>query len=162
MSDPDQDPVEVMLKKTGCIELHYKVQECIAETGDWRSCQDKLALIVRADLKMSKGKTAAQCAHAAVLCVQEAQSSNEREAQQLLDSWLVKGQPKIVLKVDGGFEDLIKLQEKAAECGVVSALVQDAGRTQLAAGTATVLGIGPDTVEKIDKLVGLCEIIVIE
>ncbi|CAD7011297.1 unnamed protein product [Ceratitis capitata] len=35
-----EDPVEFMLKKTGCIELHYKVQECIAETGDWRRCQE--------------------------------------------------------------------------------------------------------------------------
>ncbi|XP_062715434.1 cytochrome c oxidase assembly factor 4 homolog, mitochondrial [Aedes albopictus] len=34
------DPVEQMLLKTGCINLHYKVQECIAETGDWRKCQD--------------------------------------------------------------------------------------------------------------------------
>ncbi|KAK2589053.1 hypothetical protein KPH14_001890 [Odynerus spinipes] len=34
------DPVEQMLKKTGCIELHYQVQECIAETQDWRKCQD--------------------------------------------------------------------------------------------------------------------------
>ncbi|XP_044761888.1 cytochrome c oxidase assembly factor 4 homolog, mitochondrial [Coccinella septempunctata] len=33
------DPVEEMLKRTGCIELHYKVQECIAETQDWRKCQ---------------------------------------------------------------------------------------------------------------------------
>lgn len=38
MSDTE-DPVELMLKRTGCIELHYKVQECIAETGDWRRCQ---------------------------------------------------------------------------------------------------------------------------
>ncbi|CAB3222627.1 unnamed protein product [Arctia plantaginis] len=36
----DEDPVESMLKKTGCLELHYKVQECIAETKDWRKCQD--------------------------------------------------------------------------------------------------------------------------
>ncbi|XP_067628501.1 cytochrome c oxidase assembly factor 4 homolog, mitochondrial [Eurosta solidaginis] len=35
----NEDPVELMLKKTGCIELHYKVQECIAERGDWRRCQ---------------------------------------------------------------------------------------------------------------------------
>ncbi|XP_040169725.1 cytochrome c oxidase assembly factor 4 homolog, mitochondrial [Anopheles arabiensis] len=34
------DPVEQMLKSTGCLNLHYKVQECIAETGDWRLCQD--------------------------------------------------------------------------------------------------------------------------
>ncbi|XP_060519785.1 cytochrome c oxidase assembly factor 4 homolog, mitochondrial [Cylas formicarius] len=33
------DPVEEMLKKTGCIELHFKVQECITETQDWRKCQ---------------------------------------------------------------------------------------------------------------------------
>ncbi|KAM7343600.1 peptidyl-tRNA hydrolase 2, mitochondrial [Cochliomyia hominivorax] len=114
----------------------------------------KLALIVRADLKMSKGKTAAQCAHAAVLCVQEAYCSDKKEAQQLLESWLIKGQPKIVLKVDGGYDDLIKLQKEAQKFGVISALVQDAGRTQLAAGTATVLGLGPDTVNRIDKLVG--------
>ncbi|VEN44876.1 unnamed protein product [Callosobruchus maculatus] len=37
------DPVEEMLKKTGCIELHYKVQECIAETHDWRKCQDRVS-----------------------------------------------------------------------------------------------------------------------
>lgn len=56
--DFDEDPVTSMLKKTGCIELHYKVQvlpsdsltkpffqaftlfqECIAETQDWRKCQ---------------------------------------------------------------------------------------------------------------------------
>lgn len=36
------DPVEQMLKRTGCIELHYKVQECIAETQDWRKCQDRV------------------------------------------------------------------------------------------------------------------------
>ncbi|XP_013098496.1 peptidyl-tRNA hydrolase 2, mitochondrial [Stomoxys calcitrans] len=114
----------------------------------------KLALIVRTDLKMSKGKTAAQCAHAAVLCFQEAQCSSNRKTQELLNSWFVKGQPKIVLKVEGGYEDLIKLKSEALQQGVVAALVQDAGKTQLAAGTATVLGIGPDTVENIDKLVG--------
>ncbi|KAK5640208.1 hypothetical protein RI129_011019 [Pyrocoelia pectoralis] len=34
------DPVEEMLKKTGCIEMHYKVIECFSETKDWRKCQD--------------------------------------------------------------------------------------------------------------------------
>ncbi|KAL1516953.1 hypothetical protein ABEB36_000780 [Hypothenemus hampei] len=36
------DPLELMLKKTGCMELHFKVQECIAETQDWRKCQDQV------------------------------------------------------------------------------------------------------------------------
>ncbi|CAG9789848.1 unnamed protein product [Diatraea saccharalis] len=40
--DGDDDPVESMLKKTGCLELHYKVQECIATTKDWRKCQTEV------------------------------------------------------------------------------------------------------------------------
>lgn len=39
-SNSIEDPVELMLQRTGCIELHYKVQECISETGDWRKCQE--------------------------------------------------------------------------------------------------------------------------
>ncbi|XP_055920256.1 cytochrome c oxidase assembly factor 4 homolog, mitochondrial [Eupeodes corollae] len=56
MSDIE-DPVELMLKKTGCIELHYKVQECIAETGDWRSCQDKVKEFKECMLKYTKEQT---------------------------------------------------------------------------------------------------------
>ncbi|XP_011693217.1 PREDICTED: cytochrome c oxidase assembly factor 4 homolog, mitochondrial isoform X2 [Wasmannia auropunctata] len=37
-----EDPVERMLKKTGCMELHYQVQECIAEHQDWRKCQNEV------------------------------------------------------------------------------------------------------------------------
>lgn len=38
----EQDPIDLMLKKTGCIDYHYRVQECIAEFGDWRHCQNKV------------------------------------------------------------------------------------------------------------------------
>ncbi|XP_017888228.1 cytochrome c oxidase assembly factor 4 homolog, mitochondrial-like [Ceratina calcarata] len=37
-----EDPVEEMLKRTGCMDLHYQVQECIAETQDWRKCQEQV------------------------------------------------------------------------------------------------------------------------
>lgn len=37
-----EDPVEQMLKKTGCMELHYQLQECVAETQDWRKCQEQV------------------------------------------------------------------------------------------------------------------------
>ncbi|XP_068626060.1 cytochrome c oxidase assembly factor 4 homolog, mitochondrial [Battus philenor] len=40
--ESDDDPVESMLKKSGCLELHYKVQECIATTKDWRKCQNEV------------------------------------------------------------------------------------------------------------------------
>ncbi|XP_037950156.1 peptidyl-tRNA hydrolase 2, mitochondrial [Teleopsis dalmanni] len=110
----------------------------------------KLALVVRGDIKMSKGKTAAQCAHAAIMCYQEAQNNNAK--QQLLNAWTYTGQPKIVLRINS-YEDIIALQKQAANINVVAAVVKDAGHTELAPGTPTVLGVGPDTVERIDKLV---------
>ncbi|XP_054610326.1 cytochrome c oxidase assembly factor 4 homolog, mitochondrial [Dunckerocampus dactyliophorus] len=35
----EDDPVELMISRTGCAELHYAVQECMAERQDWRACQ---------------------------------------------------------------------------------------------------------------------------
>lgn len=111
----------------------------------------KLALIVRGDLKMSKGKTAAQCAHAAIMCYQGALQGSEAQ-NAILQRWCRMGQPKIVLRVDS-FEQLNELEVKAQEANVVAALVRDAGRTQLEAGTATVLGLGPAPATDLDKLV---------
>lgn len=112
--------------------------------------QTKLALIVRSDIKMSKGKTAAQCSHAAVLCYQRAQSSSNKKT--ILESWNFCGQPKIVLRIDS-LDDMIQLEQKARQSNVIAEIVRDAGRTQLEPGTATVIGIGPDNLEMIDKLV---------
>ncbi|XP_017960459.1 probable peptidyl-tRNA hydrolase 2 [Drosophila navojoa] len=111
----------------------------------------KLALIVRGDLKMSKGKTAAQCAHAAVLCYQNASKGSEKQ-NALLQRWCQMGQPKIVLRVDN-YEQLNGLQQRAQKADIVAALVRDAGRTQVEPGTATVLGLGPAKAADVDKLV---------
>ena len=40
--DPDEDRVERILREKGCLELHYAVQECIADTKDWRKCQNQV------------------------------------------------------------------------------------------------------------------------
>lgn len=108
----------------------------------------KLALIVRSDLKLTKGKTASQASHAAVMCFKKTLDSDP----SLADKWLLVGQPKIVLKVES-LDDLENLRERAKAAGVVSTLVLDAGRTHIAPGTATCLGLGPDYDEKIDALV---------
>jgi cytochrome c oxidase assembly factor 4 len=34
----DVDPVVAKLSKIGCLEKHYKVQDCYFETKDWRKC----------------------------------------------------------------------------------------------------------------------------
>ncbi|KQS39169.1 probable peptidyl-tRNA hydrolase 2 [Drosophila erecta] len=111
----------------------------------------KLALVVRSDLKMSKGKTAAQCAHAAVMCYQSSVQGTKLQ-NAILQRWCRLGQPKIVLRVDN-FEQLSSLERQAQEANVVAAMVRDAGRTQLESGTATVLGLGPAPAEDVDKLV---------
>ncbi|XP_028134817.2 cytochrome c oxidase assembly factor 4 homolog, mitochondrial isoform X2 [Diabrotica virgifera virgifera] len=56
------DPVEEMLKKTGCINLHYKVQDCISETKDWRQCQSQVTEFRRCmqEHQESKIKTGSQ------------------------------------------------------------------------------------------------------
>jgi peptidyl-tRNA hydrolase, PTH2 family len=108
----------------------------------------KMALVVRTDLKLSKGKTAAQCAHAAIICYQ---NSMEQEPR-LLKQWCQYGQAKVVLKVDN-LSELLKIQEMAQKHGIVTGLVVDAGRTQVEAGTCTVLGLGPERPEKLDAVI---------
>lgn len=110
--------------------------------------QLKLVIVVRADLKLTKGKTASQAAHAAVTCFKNTIEHNS----SLADQWFKVGQPKIILKVDS-IADLENLQDQARKSGIVSALVCDAGRTHIAPGTATCLGLGPDYDDKIDALV---------
>jgi len=40
--EDEHDAVEEMLKKTGCIQEFYDVQECMGDHRDWRACQDKV------------------------------------------------------------------------------------------------------------------------
>lgn len=108
----------------------------------------KLVLVIRTDLKLTKGKIASQTAHAAVSCFKKALDSNPKIAEK----WLRIGQPKIVLKVDN-LADLESLQEQAISAGIITSLIRDAGRTQIDPGTATCIGIGPDYDEKIDAIV---------
>ncbi|XP_035894100.1 probable peptidyl-tRNA hydrolase 2 [Anopheles stephensi] len=112
----------------------------------------KMVLVVRSDLGLKKGKIASQCAHAAVLCCMRAQAGGG-PGRTKLDAWLMQGQPKIVLRVDS-LQEMHSLMERAETIGVVAEIVRDAGRTQVASGTETVLGLGPDSREAIDSLVG--------
>ncbi|VDM27946.1 unnamed protein product [Hydatigera taeniaeformis] len=40
----DEDPVIEMIKRTGCLDEHNAIMECMAENKDWRKCQDKVKL----------------------------------------------------------------------------------------------------------------------
>jgi len=109
----------------------------------------KQVLVFRTDLKMSKGKTAAQAGHAAVSAAEEAR----KHFAHWFQDWYSEGQRKIAVKVKNE-EEMSELEEKADKMGLPHALVIDRGLTEIPAGTVTCLAIGPAPAEKVDKLTG--------
>lgn len=109
----------------------------------------KQAVVVREDLKLSKGKLSAQVAHAAVSCAIKA----EKNKNKYFSDWFTEGQKKVVLKVDD-LDSLLKIFNEAKSVGLVTELIKDAGLTEIPPGTITVLGIGPAPEDEIDKVVG--------
>ena len=108
-----------------------------------------MVLVTRDDLKLSKGKLAAQCAHAAVNCSMKA----KKKASRLYERWNNLGARKIVVRADDE-NHLRKLYAKALAGGFVCDLVKDAGHTEIPPGTVTVLGIGPAPRLGVDAITG--------
>jgi PTH2 family peptidyl-tRNA hydrolase len=108
-----------------------------------------MVLVTRQDLELSKGKLAAQCAHAAAECVLAAKRNNPRA----LDRYIKVGARKIVCKVPD-LVSLKKVHSKAKKSGLLCHLVTDAGHTEIPPGTVTVVGIGPGPRKAIDKITG--------
>ncbi|KAG5176112.1 peptidyl-tRNA hydrolase PTH2-domain-containing protein [Tribonema minus] len=98
----------------------------------------KLVLVVNSELKMGKGKVAAQCCHATLGCYKTAR----RHAPNCVKSWEYLAQAKICVKCPEESE-MWQIREKAEAAGLVTYMVADAGRTQIPSGSRTVLGIGP-------------------
>ncbi|KAI9777100.1 MAG: hypothetical protein M1839_009056 [Geoglossum umbratile] len=109
----------------------------------------KLVLVVRTDLGMTKGKIAAQCSHATLACYK----ALLKTGSPLLRRWERQGQAKVALQVRGE-EELELLQAQAVSLGIVAQVIHDAGRTQIAAGSATVLGVGPAPKSVVDQVTG--------
>ncbi|KAH8090233.1 peptidyl-tRNA hydrolase [Aureococcus anophagefferens] len=112
----------------------------------------KMLLCVNMDLKdeagkstkMKPGKVAAQCCHA----VLGAYKRGARKAPAAVKWWSMTGQAKVCVKVP---RRSLELQATLAAAGVVSYLVEDAGRTQVAPGSKTVLAVGPAPVKVLDQ-----------
>lgn len=51
------------------------------------------------------------------------------------------GQAKVALKVESE-DEMLMLQAQAVSLGLCAKVIHDAGRTQIASGSATVLGVG--------------------
>jgi len=109
----------------------------------------KQAIVFRSDLKMSKGKMAAQAGHAAVSAAEEARKTHKNWWK----NWIKEGQCKITLKVQGETE-LLELKRKAEELALPSSLITDRGLTELQPGSKTCLGVGPAPAKTLDRITG--------
>jgi len=109
------------------------------EVPEYKQC-----IVVRSDLNLSKGKCAVQASHASVLAYNLAKRSDKSD-------WLRSGQKKVALKVDTK-EELLSLKDDADRMGLPSAIVIDAGLTEIPPGTVTSLGIGPARSDQLDKI----------
>jgi PTH2 family peptidyl-tRNA hydrolase len=109
----------------------------------------KQVIVFRSDLKLSKGKIAAQAGHAAVSAAQEAHN----RYRDWWDAWLYEGQRKVAVKVKDE-EELLELEEQANDLNLPNALIVDKGLTEITPGTITCLGIGPAPAAKVDMITG--------
>jgi PTH2 family peptidyl-tRNA hydrolase len=108
----------------------------------------KLVLVINHDLKMGKGKIAAQSGHASVSATLKMGASKPN----LLDAWLTSGQKKVCLKTT--HDELLKLESEAGKLGIQTVRVNDAGKTQIPSGSLTVIAFGPAQDGELEQLTG--------
>jgi PTH2 family peptidyl-tRNA hydrolase len=125
----------------------------------------KQVLVVRTDLNMRKGKMIAQGAHASLKALLD--SAVELNAAVLIrgrflaieleprvEAWLKGLFTKIAVGV-GSEAELLAIYEKAKAAGMLTALIQDSGKTEFGGvKTYTCVAVGPDENAKVDAITG--------
>jgi PTH2 family peptidyl-tRNA hydrolase len=109
----------------------------------------KQVVVMRNDLKMSRGKIAAQAGHAAVSAAEEAR----KKCNEWWKAWIAEGQCKIAVRAESE-EELLELERKAEKSKLPTALIVDRGLTELPPDTITCLGIGPAPSVQVDAITG--------
>ncbi|KAG8459871.1 hypothetical protein KFE25_014434 [Diacronema lutheri] len=113
-----------------------------------------MVLVVRTDLRMTKGKIAAQCCHGALGAYQLAAQTSPNA----LARWERSGCAKVALQV-GSDAELIAVYRAARLHHLPHYLVVDAGRTQIEPGSKTVCAVGPAAVSAIDAITGALKLL---
>ncbi|XWS26350.1 hypothetical protein CRYUN_Cryun26dG0024900 [Craigia yunnanensis] len=157
-------PTKTLSKKKNFLPGKLQEQDFVSTNAD----QDlKMVLVVRQDLKMKSGKIASQCApfppHSPSspelnnTKIRDAATGMYAELMQsdrsLLRQWEDCGQPKIVVTCKNQ-QEMNKLREAAENIGLPTLVVADAGRTQVSAGSKTVLAVGPGLKVAVDLVTG--------
>ena len=131
----------------------------------------KQMIVVRKDLNMRKGKIAAQSAHASLNAVLSALIKENRlsdidyanghiylkpskKQTTPLSEWFENGTAKICVYVNSE-KELLEIDKKAKEAGIISSLICDAGYTEFhGQPTYTALALEPALPEIVDKITG--------
>lgn len=100
----------------------------------------KLYFIVNSSLKMGIGKTAGQVGHACSYFIRNVYEYNRDRTNY--EIWLKNSEPKIILKINDNkhFQDIYS---KLLDDNFDPMLITDAGRTQIAPNSNTVIVFGP-------------------
>ena len=133
--------------------------------------RSKMMIVMRRDLKMRKGKIAAQAGHACIdailraLIREDRMNDFEMTAEGLalknsdkpsspLTDWFAYGCAKVCVYVDSE-EALLDVAKKAEERGIIASLITDAGMTEFhGIPTKTCLALEPLPAEIADELTG--------
>jgi PTH2 family peptidyl-tRNA hydrolase len=106
----------------------------------------KQVIVIRSDLKLSRGKLSAQAAHASLEAYKKADGRTRSD-------WEGSGSKKVVVKTES-LKGLMEIYEEARQARLPASIIRDAGRTELPAGTVTAVGIGPGEESQVDKVTG--------
>lgn len=131
----------------GCRKCDYDVcRKCLPKACSGGVEEYKLTICVRHDLGMTAGKIAAQVGHAVHHAITEAKWRD-------FQAWDSIGAKKVSLKVDSE-EELREIKKEARKRGINANDIQDAGHTEVAPGTTTVLAVGPARARDVDAVTG--------
>lgn len=110
----------------------------------------KMVFVINTSLNMSLGKCCAQTAHAALAIVND--NIVKDRFVSAYHQWALNGGTKIVLAGDSE-KQLKQLKEQADAQNLLNQIIQDAGRTEIAPGSTTVLVVF-GSVSDVDKVTG--------
>ena len=133
--------------------------------------KSKMMIVMRKDLKMRKGKIAAQSGHACVDAILMALKkegrindfemdsdgiflkSTDKQATPLSD-WFMYGCAKVCVYVESE-QELLDIASKAKEKGIIASVITDAGMTEFnGVPTKTCLALEPLPADIADELTG--------
>ncbi len=106
-----------------------------------RMSKQMVGVILRKDLRLGKGKFSAQTAHAIVSLLPERGKRWDFE-QRPIEIWTVKDE-----------SNLLSIYRQAQKLKINYSLIRDVGKTQIAPGTKTAVGLGPINEAIFEKIV---------